>query len=140
VTEALGALRIELARDHLRAGHVLRARAEGDSMWPLVRGGQMVAIEPCDGAALRVGDVALAALGTSLVLHRVVRADRGRVLLKGDACRAADGWVARADVLGRLARRAWDPVAGRASRAIWPVMVVARRVRKLLRERAATRA
>ncbi len=127
-SSALLNVRVELARAHLGDGRVLRANAEGNSMWPLLRDGVVVAIEPCVGADVAVGDVVLVARGPLLVLHRVIKADRLQLLLKGDACPRTDGWVAREAVMGRLARRPWDRWVARLAPWTGPSAVVARRI------------
>ncbi|MGM0574449.1 MAG: hypothetical protein ACQEXJ_01770 [Myxococcota bacterium] len=115
MTPDLGQVRVEMAREHLAAGRVLRSRTAGWSMWPLVRPGTVVAIQPCEPASVRRGDVVLAEAERSLVLHRVVAATADEVLLEGDARRTPDGWVPRSHILGRLRRRPWDRLVARAS-------------------------
>lgn len=105
----------DLAREQLRAGNPLRTQASGVSMWPLVRDGDWVVVQPCPPGALRVGDVVLVAAGRRLVLHRVIGRVGSEVLLKGDACSRPDGWVPVDQVLGRLGPRAWDPLAAQLS-------------------------
>ncbi len=99
--------RLGLARQQLALGRALTLPVSGSSMWPAVRSGQVVTVVPC-GADLRVGDVVLLAGHDVVVLHRITRLTASAVLTKGDACPDADGWVPRAEVLGRLERRPWD--------------------------------
>lgn len=88
---------ISLAREHLALGRPLSARVTGLSMWPLLRPGARVVINP--GRPV-IGDLALIELRSTLVLHRVVAARPGRLLTKGDAVALPDPEVALGDVLG----------------------------------------
>ncbi len=111
----LDAMRADMAREHLAAGRPLRARAHGLSMWPCLRPGALVTVEPLGARPPRRGDVVLADFGGRLVLHRVLRVAGDRLWLKGDARPSGDPPVAAGAVLGRLAPRALDPVLARLS-------------------------
>jgi hypothetical protein len=76
-------------RAALRLGP-LEFGAAGVSMRPLLRAGDRVRLE---NRAPQRGDVALVALESGLVLHRLLRRRGGRWLLRGDARRRADGWI-----------------------------------------------
>ena len=121
---------VDLLRDRLRAGTPVDIRAKGYSMWPSLRDGAVVRVEPCVGP-LRPGDVVLFERDGRLVLHRVLRVTRTRLLLKGDARRDPDGWVLREDVFGRLARRPVDGVMARlAPRLATPLSLASAIVRR----------
>ena len=85
----------------------LRFRARGGSMYPFVRDGDILEVEPVDASAIRVGDVIffLTALGRALA-HRVIkkRAEKDEVMLvtKGDQASASDQPISAKDVLGRV--------------------------------------
>ena len=104
----LGAAGVEMAREHLGLGRVLRSVTDGDSMWPRIRRGVVVLIAPDGGDAVGRGDVALVSQGETLVLHRVVRMRGDQLLLKGDANRQVDGWVEKKCVMGRVEPRLGD--------------------------------
>lgn len=89
-----------LGREHLAAGRRLIARVRGHSMWPLIRDGQTVEIEPPPGD-LRVGDVVLVAR-RGLVLHRLVAMTPTGLVTKGDAVGWDDGETSREDLVGWL--------------------------------------
>jgi hypothetical protein len=81
------AVAVELAAEALRRGRVLRERARGGSMRPLVPAGSELLVCPCDPAALAPGAVVLLALpGPRLVAHRLLLPPRpGRpAVTKGD--------------------------------------------------------
>lgn len=101
--DATTSARLELARSHLRAGRPLTLRAEGHSMWPLVKDGDLVVVSPIAGA-LVIGDVVLVALDGRLVLHRVIALTPEGCVTKGDATASRDAPVIDDDILGALPR------------------------------------
>jgi hypothetical protein len=96
-----------LGSEILERGCALRFCARGSSMIPWIHDGDVVAVVPRNGADVRVGDVAFyrSAAGT-IVVHRVIKRDvrRGgeRFLVKGDWSLQADGWIAGAQILGKV--------------------------------------
>jgi hypothetical protein len=88
----------------LDKGTSCRFRATGVSMFPFIRGGDVVTVSPLPHTPLRHGDVAAALLpgNSGVVLHRVVGRRRGLYLIKGDARTEVDGWIPRHDLLGRV--------------------------------------
>jgi hypothetical protein len=91
----------------LAGGQSVRFRAEGWSMYPAIRDGEMVEITPADVAQIRRGDVLLCRLGAGSVAHRVLRIQRRgaaviEIVLRGDAAFAADAPIGPGDVLGRV--------------------------------------
>ena len=100
---AVREMSIDLAREQLARHRPLVLVAEGHSMWPLVRDGEVVTIEPMD-APPAIGDVVLFAVGARLVLHRVVAIRGDDVVTKGDARPRPDAPIPRGSILGRLRR------------------------------------
>lgn len=97
----------ELAVQLLEAGHALRFRARGSSMYPLVRDGDILEVCPVRHAVIDVGDVVLyRSPHSGIVVHRVVDMRRhdenGILLLKGDSARTTDPQVQESQVLGRV--------------------------------------
>ena len=121
---SLAAVTAELAREHLARGCVLKARAEGLSMWPTVVDGAIVEILPCDPRDAGIGDVVLVDLGNKLVLHRVIRRPGRRVLLKGDARPVPDGEVPESAIIGRMEPRPWDRHMARLSPFVGGVLKI----------------
>jgi signal peptidase len=96
-----------LAAGILQGGSGLRFRARGTSMRPFIRDGDVLEVQPLDGAPVRRGDVLLCRDGRGrLVAHRVIRLGRhdGRVALRtrGDALASPDRLVCLEQVLGRV--------------------------------------
>ena len=101
----------ELAAEMLRGGNKLHIRAQGWSMYPFIKHGDFLEVEPVEVAAIKVGDVVFCRYrGDKLVAHRVVgvnrvnREDGGAALVvKGDWTPRADPLVYPGQVLGRVA-------------------------------------
>lgn len=99
-----------LADELLRAGHRLRFRADGGSMQPFLRAGDVLTVHPLGATPVRRGDVILYRLpGAGVVAHRVVgrpAADGERLIpMRGDAsCRPPD-LIRAGDILGRVVSR-----------------------------------
>jgi signal peptidase I len=94
----------------LAHGVGVRFRARGDSMYPSIRCGEHVEVEPVDAGDLRRGDVVLARQERGLTAHRVIRIERenGRVVsitTRGDNCDTDDGPFTPAELLGRIRSR-----------------------------------
>jgi len=93
-------------RDALERGQRVRMTVTGSSMWPFVRDGDVVELEPAP--APRSGDMVLVQTNPQgsadrYVLHRVVKVDRGAgFFVRGDAQPNAEGPFAPAALLGRV--------------------------------------
>lgn len=57
----------------LSEGKTLKLRAEGFSMYPSIKPGSLVYIEPADIPALKKGDIVVWRLDPGFVMHRIVR-------------------------------------------------------------------
>jgi len=86
----------------LADGKIVRFEADGDSMYPLIRSGDRLLVEPVAPRALRRGDVVLARLDRGLTAHRIVRIDGATITMRGDNCDVDDPPFAPAQLLGRV--------------------------------------
>lgn len=116
----------------LRGGEAVTFTARGGSMWPLLRDGATVRVDPSASRALRPGELGCFARGDVPVVHRVVATSARGVTFAGDALGRGDGEVPWAEVLGRASvlaqpalRLRW-PRAGEALRALRALGRVAR--------------
>lgn len=96
----------DLSSEVFARGSLLRFRAGGRSMHPLVQDGDILTIEPVDPASLRVGDVAFYRPSRDLVVaHRVVArcVEDGKLvyLIRGDASPGPCERVPAECILGR---------------------------------------
>lgn len=84
----------------------LRLQVISDSMWPLLRAGDAVIVQPIGPAAdrgdCRVGDVLVAHRGAELITHRLIAIEGERWLMRGDNAILVDAPVRRAECVGRV--------------------------------------
>jgi len=97
----------ELSADLLHAGFALRFTAQGSSMMPLLKSGDILTVKPVQAQQVRIGDVLLCSVSTErLVAHRIIRrrwADNGfAFLLQGDRVDKPDGWITQDQIHGRV--------------------------------------
>jgi hypothetical protein len=104
------ALVVSLLDGVMARGHTCRFRAGGGSMFPFIRDGDIVSIEPLVGAP-RLGDVLAFRRGPctgadNLVVHRMVGRAAGGYRMRGDSYPHGhtDGVIAAEALLGRVAR------------------------------------
>ncbi len=83
----------------LRAGGVVSFAATGHSMTPAIRGGDRLTLEPLR-ALPGIGSVLACESHGRLLVHRLVRREGGRSVVRGDAAPAPDLPLADGDVLG----------------------------------------
>ena len=93
--------------DLLKAGYALRFTAQGKSMSPLIREGDVVLIEPIGSQLPNLSEIVFFINQQgNLVLHRVLKRlkkdDKVFYLLKGDQVATADGIYEHAEIIGRL--------------------------------------
>jgi len=98
---------LELSNEILRLGNRLRFRARGYSMYPFIRDGDILEVEPVDGQGVRLGDVIFYhRAGQRAVVHRVIKKflqkDKTIFVAKGDANPAEGEIVQMEDILGRV--------------------------------------
>ena len=97
----------DFAAQILSRGNGLRVRARGWSMYPFIRHGDVIEVEPVEASAVRVGDVIFCRDEVDrFVTHRVVKRGKahsqGALVTKGDWTSRADPLVHPEQVLGRV--------------------------------------
>jgi signal peptidase I len=93
-----------VVRAALQRGQQVRLTVRGGSMRPFIQPGAAVELEPLKSMP-EPGDVLLVQCGAErYVLHRLVRAEGGRLFIRGDAQLHCEGPFAQGDVLGRVAK------------------------------------
>lgn len=97
----------ELSRQVLNAGHDLRFRARGASMYPMVRDGDVLQVRPVGLGEIELGDIVLyRSPRKGMVVHRVVgvRRDGQECVLsiRGDAAKRPDPSVPESQVMGKI--------------------------------------
>ncbi|MBI5516564.1 MAG: S26 family signal peptidase [Deltaproteobacteria bacterium] len=93
----------------LRQGQPVTFVVRGASMWPSLRDGARVTVQPCPVACLRPGDLVAFERRGALVVHRVRAVTAEGVRSAGDALPRGDGLVPQSAVLGRAQRVSQPP-------------------------------
>jgi signal peptidase I len=127
--------------DALAGGLTVRFRAQGGSMYPTIRDGEVITVAPVPTATFNGGDVLLCRCGSRVLAHRVIAITRddGREYfhLRGDAKGGCDAPVRAADIVGRVisvARRQRTIVlCGRIARLRRAARAMASRVNAIVR-------
>jgi len=107
----------EMIVDLLARGHVVRFRAAGDSMHPIIRGDDYLLVEPADRTHIRRGDVVLTLADRGLTAHRVVAFADGTLITRGDNLHEDDLPVDLSRLLGRVTHAERDGRMRRIRRA-----------------------
>lgn len=137
----------QLSAELLAAGRALTVRVRGYSMFPSLRPGDLIRVEPVDLATLRPGDVILFRAGNLVITHRLLQWKDGFLITKGDAAPCLDRPLSPAEVAGRVVEvrrggRAWRLDRGwrrrlalvQAAISPWmpPLYAIVRRLRRIL--------
>ena len=96
---------------------VARFRAFGSSMKPVVPSGSTVTIEPVDVDKVELGDIVVAKVGDSTMLHLVNAIDVDRRLVEISGTSATSGWTLFDRVFGICTRIGQERVPGARTKA-----------------------
>jgi peptidase S24-like protein len=106
-----------LATWKVKHGMVGRFRAFGNSMEPVIPSGSSVTIEPVDVDRVELGDIVVAKVGDSTMLHLVKAIDSDRRLVEISGTGASSGWTAFDRVFGICTRIEEAPIPGARAKA-----------------------
>ncbi len=97
---------LSLGAEILRRGDLLCFRAKGRSMYPFIRDGDVLTVEPVNASELRLGEIAFYRTASRGVAHRFIGTSRtnGRIslILQGDRSIRPDPPVEADWILGRV--------------------------------------
>lgn len=98
---------LNLSKEILRRKSIVRIPVVGSSMYPLLRKGDNIFIEPVDVRQVLVGDIIVCQQGHRMSAHRLMKKyvdNNKRVVLvtKGDSFSEFDGSLYSEDVLGKV--------------------------------------
>lgn len=98
---------LELSQEILEQGALLRFRAPGNSMHPFIENGDILVVEPSNGAQAHIGDVIFYHRPDGrLIAHRLIRiqnqGDSVALITQGDSLRCPDPPLRPEQVLGRV--------------------------------------
>jgi signal peptidase I len=144
ITDLVGTPGVSI-EDALPIGILVRFRAEGLSMYPAIRHGELITVGPVAAGQVVRGDVLLCRHSTRVLAHRVVAVTgygSERVLqLRGDAKGACDAPVAASDVIGKVLsvcrNRRTIRLCGRAARLRHKARIAASRAKAFVASHAA---
>jgi hypothetical protein len=72
-------------------------------MWPTIRHGDMLEIEPDGKRLLHLGEIVLIQVeGKDPLVHRIIRVFEDAVITQGDRARTPDGVIRKAQIIGRV--------------------------------------
>jgi signal peptidase I len=91
-----------LVQELMARGFCIHARTIGPSMYPLLKTGYKLFIEPRVAAELNIGDIVFYQRGESYVVHRLIRKNGSTITTKGDNFPYYDAPVSVEQVLGRV--------------------------------------
>ena len=97
-----------LGEEVLRSGRRLVMEGAGGCMWPSIRAGDLLTVEPAATGDVSVGDIIVFRQGPRLVAHRLIRR-RGMgcnvvLVAQGDGSRSPDEPIAAQRLLGKVVR------------------------------------
>ena len=98
-------LLLDLTTELLSQGTTVHFRPSGRSMYPSIREGEVITVDPVASSDVKLADIVLYRSETGLIAHRVVEiASRdARVFrLRGDASLSSDEPVGAEQILGRV--------------------------------------
>ena len=94
---------IFLSKEVLSSGKVLRFQARGGSMRPCIKSGDIINVEPSDATGVHSGDIVLFARGKdSFAVHRVIKKQKTKFLVKGDALAGNEEYILGESILGKV--------------------------------------
>ncbi len=117
-----------LVNELIGRGHGFRLSVSGSSMFPSIRDGDIVVVEPCDSRDLRLGDIVFYRRPRGHTAHRLVgRCDGGANLItRGDALAPCDPVLSRSQVVGRVVVVERGDRSYRAGTLCWRFQALAR--------------
>jgi len=102
-------LLLDLTTELLRQGTTVRFRPSGRSMYPSIREGELVTVEPVVASEVTLGDIVLYRSERGLIAHRVVGSSPSQssalsphYILQGDSSLCCDEPVGAERILGRV--------------------------------------
>ncbi len=100
-------LLLDLTTELLSQSTTVRFRPSGRSMYPSIREGELITVEPVAASDVKLADIVLYRSERGLIAHRVVEvASRNSLVFRsrGDASLSCDEPVAGKQILGRVVR------------------------------------
>ena len=100
--ETVLALKAEYFRDKLNNNSILRVKVNGNSMWPLIRNGNIVVVRKVNFREIRVGDIVFTNVGSNILCHRVFGRRGDFIVTKADTFIGFDPPVTKEALIGKV--------------------------------------
>ncbi len=115
---------IELIKTVLEKKSCMKLRAEGYSMNPFIKNGDILTISSVAIGGVKLGDIVAFKLPetNSLAIHRIIKIAGNSCLIRGDCCSEPDGFIPKKDILGSVSRI--ERIGGRVRLGIGPGKVI----------------
>ena len=95
-----------LRKEIIRQGRSVQIFASGYSMFPFLRKGDLLTVEPVPMETIKRGDIVVFEIGEKWIAHRVIRVSRVKnrieLSLRGDSCVAYDPVVNEENYIGAV--------------------------------------
>lgn len=91
-----------MTRALLMNGLGFRFQARGNSMYPTIRDGEILHVQPTSTRELRPGDIVLFNDGQHFRAHRLVRVDEDMFVTRGDSALDADDAIHASQIIGKV--------------------------------------
>jgi polysaccharide export outer membrane protein len=87
----------------LQEGYSIEFRATGSSMYPTIKDGEMITVQPVEISNIKTGDIVLYRNRTGVIAHRVIYVKgTDQLLLCGDSSNSFDAPVMPEQILGKV--------------------------------------
>ncbi len=97
-------LSLKLRKEAISKGHSVQTVASGYSMFPFLRKGDLLTVEPVPMETIKRGDIVVFEIGEKWIAHRVIKIrsnpESFEFLLRGDTCMAFDPIVYSENYIG----------------------------------------
>jgi len=100
----LTGIKLELVANHLLLGHSVKVKADGHSMNPFIKKGDILTVKGIINDQLHPGEMVAFIRNELLFIHRILEAGRadGMVLTKGDNLLISDKLSKSEEIIGRV--------------------------------------
>ncbi len=89
----------------LRSGKPIEIKAQGHSMYPLLKPGTTLLVEPTTPSGCRRGDIVVFESNGKLIAHRIIALNEHSFVCRGDATQHNDGLLPHEKLLGKVSGR-----------------------------------
>src|SRR5215475_6649113 len=92
----------QVADSLLASGLEFRFQAQGRSMLPFIKDGEILRVKAIDPADVKLGDIVLFRDRSGFKAHRVIRRNKGKFATRGDAGLETDEAIRGEQIVGKI--------------------------------------